>query len=134
MLSKTQAVSGRTAKQEQERISPNHIPTIFHFSVLLIDPSPVHNCRAVAWRPRRPPPPLPPPLLLESGRGLAASSEGRSETSGEEQRHLLCVCVCNERRGGGERMSSDLLRALFISVRILSIENTRHYVFPISIY
>ena len=27
---------GRTGKQEQERISPNHIPTIFHFSVFLI--------------------------------------------------------------------------------------------------
>ena len=28
-------MSGRTAKQEQERISPNHVPTIFHFSVIL---------------------------------------------------------------------------------------------------
>ena len=27
-------MSGRTAKQEQERISPNHIPTIFHFYVV----------------------------------------------------------------------------------------------------
>ena len=26
-------MSGRTAKQEQEQISPNHVPTIFHFSV-----------------------------------------------------------------------------------------------------
>ena len=26
-------MSGRTAKQEQGRISPNHVPTIFHFSV-----------------------------------------------------------------------------------------------------
>ena len=34
MLSRTQAESGRTGKQEQERISPNHVPTIFHFSVL----------------------------------------------------------------------------------------------------
>ena len=33
LLSYSQAVSGRTAKQEQERISPNHVPTIFHFSV-----------------------------------------------------------------------------------------------------
>ena len=33
MLSKTQADSGRTAKEEQERISPNHVQTIFHFSV-----------------------------------------------------------------------------------------------------
>ena len=33
MLSRTQAESGRTAKEEQERISPNHVPTIFHFSV-----------------------------------------------------------------------------------------------------
>ena len=29
-------MSGRTAKQEQERISPNHVPTIFHFSVLYL--------------------------------------------------------------------------------------------------
>ena len=33
LLSYSQAVSVRTAKQEQERISPNHVPTIFHFSV-----------------------------------------------------------------------------------------------------
>ena len=33
MLSRTQAESGRTAKQEQEQISPNHVTTIFHFSV-----------------------------------------------------------------------------------------------------
>ena len=33
MLSRTQAESGRTAKQEQEQILPNHVPTIFHFSV-----------------------------------------------------------------------------------------------------
>ena len=26
-------MSGRTAKEEQEQISPNHVPTIFHFSV-----------------------------------------------------------------------------------------------------
>ena len=36
MLSRTQAVSGRTAKQEQERISPNHVPTIFHFSYIVV--------------------------------------------------------------------------------------------------
>ena len=29
-------MSGRTGKQEQERISPNHVPTIFHFSVLTV--------------------------------------------------------------------------------------------------
>ena len=34
MLSRTQAESGRTTKQVQERISPNHVPTIFHFSVV----------------------------------------------------------------------------------------------------
>ena len=33
LLSRTQAESGRTGKQEQEQISPNHVPTIFHFSV-----------------------------------------------------------------------------------------------------
>ena len=36
LLSRTQAESGRTAKQEQERISPNHVPTIYHFSVQYI--------------------------------------------------------------------------------------------------
>ena len=37
MLSMTQAESGKTAKQEQERISPNHVPTIFHLSVWCVD-------------------------------------------------------------------------------------------------
>ena len=29
-------MSDRTAKQEQQRISPNHVPTIFHFSVFIV--------------------------------------------------------------------------------------------------
>ena len=35
LLSRIQVEPGRTAKQKQEKISPNHVPTIFSSSVVL---------------------------------------------------------------------------------------------------
>ena len=56
MLSRSQAESGRTAKQEQERISPNHIQTIFHFSVITTydgNGKQINNSRICRARARR---------------------------------------------------------------------------------
>ena len=48
MFGRTQAESGRTGKQEQERISPNHVPNIFHFSVYVTrGPDEVPQARSV---------------------------------------------------------------------------------------
>ena len=45
-------MSGRTTKQEQERISPNHVPTIFHFSVEVIYAMHTNNVEERGWAQR----------------------------------------------------------------------------------